>query len=422
VVGEAAFEASERRDSVVWVAAVTARTPADPGARLVPIGSLKHYPGNPRRHDLGVIRESLRLNGQYRPVVVRQKTRHVLAGNGTVAAAKQEGWEEVWATFVDCDAKTARRIVLVDNRANDLAGYDEQALLDLIGELPELEGSGFSQQDVDALIASAMPERPAPADEAPERPAEPATRPGDLYLLGEHRLLCGDATAAASYGRLLGKEQAELMWTDPPYGVSYVGKTAAKLTIQNDARGRGGLAELLRGAFAAADRALRAGAAIYVAHPAGALSVTFGVCFLGQGWRLHETLVWVKDSIVVGHSDYHYRHEPILYGYKPGPGRWGRGGKGWFGDNAQASVLEVARPKASRDHPTMKPVGLVEIGVRNSSRPGGVVLDPFGGSGSTLMACEATGRRARLVELDPGYCDVIVRRWEHHTGREASRG
>lgn len=209
------------------------------------------------------------------------------------------------------------------------------------------------------------------------------------------------------------------MWTDPPYGVSYAGKTTRALTIEND--GAAGLADLLRESFACVDGGLEAGAPIYVAHPAGALSVTFGSAFLERGWHLHQTLVWVKDSLVLGRSDYHYRHEPILYGYKPGSGRLGRGGAGWYGGNAETSVLEVKRPKASREHPTSKPPALIERCLRNSSARHDLVLDPFAGSGSTLVACEHAGRKARLIELDPAYCEVIVRRWEALTGGHARR-
>lgn len=180
---------------------------------------------------------------------------------------------------------------------------------------------------------------------------------------------------------------------------------------------------MLAAAFEQADRALAPGAALYVAHPAGPLSLVFAEAFVAAGWRLRQTLVWVKDALVVGHADYHFRHEPILYGYTRGGGRRGRGGEGWFGDNAQSSVLEVARPRASREHPTAKPVELVERCLRNSSAAGGLVLDPFAGSGSgsTLVACERARRRARLVELDPRYCDVIVARFERLTGARAER-
>lgn len=195
------------------------------------------------------------------------------------------------------------------------------------------------------------------------------------------------------------------------------GKTPRKLRIAGD--DAKGLERLLRDAFSAVGEVLAPGARIYVAHPAGPLSVAFAQAFVSQGWRLHQTLVWVKDSMVLGHADYHYRHEPILYGYAPGQGRWGRGGKGWYGGAAQTSVLEVPRPAASPEHPTAKPVELIVRCLRNSSIEEDAVLDPFAGSGSTLIASELLGRRAFALELDPCYCDVIVSRWEQVTGRKA---
>ena len=342
----------------------------------------------------------------------------VLAGNHTLLAARELGWDEISVTFVEVDAEQARRILLVDNRTNDLAGYDLQELVDLLAELPDLEGTGYDQAALGDLLDELAPD-PVGDDEAPPLPSEAETRPGDLLRLGDHRLVCGDARDPESYARLLGDERSEALWTDPPYGVEYEGKTTEALTIRGD--GAAGLEDLLSESFAAVDGALSAGARIYVAHPAGALSLVFGNTFVAQGWRLRQTLVWVKDAFVLGRSDYHYRHEPILYGHKPGEGRVGRGAHGWFGNNAQDSVLEVPRPRASREHPTMKPPELVERCLRNSTRRGELVLDPFAGSGSTLVACESSGRVARLVELDPRFCDVVVGRWERLTGRRVER-
>ena len=244
-------------------------------------------------------------------------------------------------------------------------------------------------------------------------------RRGDLWAMGEHRLACADATDPAWVNRLMAGERAHLLWTDPPYGVGYVGKTARALRIAGD--GVDGLEGLLRAALAAADEALRPGARIYLCHPTGPNAGGFHQAFTQVGWRLHQSLVWVKDRMVLGHADYHHRHEGILYGYKPGPGRWGRGARGWYGGNDQDSVLEVDRPAASPDHPTAKPVELIRRCLANSSRPGDAVLDPFAGSGSTLIAAEELGRRGYLVEIDPAYCDVVLDRWEAFTGERARR-
>ena len=382
----------------------------------VPITSLHPHPRNPRRGDLDAVKKSLRHHGQYRPIVANRPTGEVLAGNHVLRAAAELGWEEIAATFVDLSDEEATRLVLVDNRTSDLAGYDDDLLVELLEGLPDLSGTGFDQGALDELLEEVAP-APLEEEDLPPAPEDPETRPGDLYALGEHRLLCGDATEARALERLMAGERAALLWTDPPYGVAYEGKTAARLRLRNDSAD--GLEELLERAFAAIDAVLAPGAALYVLHPAGPLSATFLSAFLAQGWSLRQTLVWVKDSLVLGHADYHFRHEPLLYGYKPGGGRRGRGGAGWHGDNAQSSVLEVPRPRAAREHPTMKPVELIEIALRNSSARRDLVLDPFAGSGSTLVACERLGRRARLLELDPAYCDVILARYERLTGRPA---
>jgi DNA modification methylase len=208
------------------------------------------------------------------------------------------------------------------------------------------------------------------------------------------------------------------MWTDPPYGVDYVGKTADAMTIQND----GADSSVVLGAMRMASSALRPSAPFYIAHPAGPRASVFARIVEEVGWRVHQQLVWVKDSMVLGHSDYHYQHEPILYGYTSGDGRPGRGnhvGSKWYGDNAQVSVLAVDRPKRNADHPTSKPVELVRRCIRNSTRLADVVYDPFLGSGTTLIACETEGRRCFGLEIEPKYVDVIVARWEKISGGEA---
>ncbi len=250
-------------------------------------------------------------------------------------------------------------------------------------------------------------------DALPEQPKE-RTRPGELWVVGEHRLLCGDATRPEDLGRLMAGARADVLWTDPPYGVEYVGKTKRALRIPGD--GAKGVGRLLADSFAAASGVLAEGAALYVCHPAGPASLLFLQAFLAARWRLHQTLVWVKDTMVLGHADYHYRHEPIAFGYASGGGRRGRGGAGWYGANDQDSVLEVPRPAASREHPTMKPVELIRRCLSNSCPSGGIVLDPFCGSGSTLIAAELLGMSGYAIELSPAYCDVILARLEAATG------
>lgn len=403
----------------------------------VPVSGLKHYGKNPRRGDVDAIAASLTHNAQYKPIVVRTGTMEVLAGNHTLKAAKQLGWDEIAATFVDVDDEQAARIVLVDNRTNDIATYDNAELASLLQDLPDLAGTGFDQAALDDILGIEQDpaEAPAEADELPST-YRPIAKLGDIFELGEHRVICGDSTSTAVLDALVGAERPDLMWTDPPYGVDYVGKTKDALRIEND--GAAGLDELLRAAFAAAATIMRPGAPIYVAH-ADTERVTFEATIKAAGFLVRQNLIWVKNTMVLGHSDYHYKHEPILqgeapeeeqpaevegkghepllYGFAPGgAGRLGRGGPRWYGPNNSTTVFEFPKPPANREHPTMKPVDLILAMLANSVRPGGIVFDPFAGSGSTLIAAHYHGARARVVELDPKYVDVICARYQKLTG------
>lgn len=408
----------------------------------VPVAGLQHYGRNPRRGNVDLIAESLQHHGQYKPIVVRTGTMEVLAGNHTLRAAKQLGWDQIAATFVDVDDDQAARIVLVDNRSNDVAGYDETELAELLTSLPDLGGTGFDQASLDELVhglEQEPAEAPDEADELPE-PTPTIARTGDVFDLGEHRVICGDATDPEVLARVLASHPADAMWTDPPYGVEYVGKTEQALRIRND--GADDLDQLLTDAFTAAAAALRPGAPVYVAHTPGPDGMKFQVALESAGFSVRQNLIWVKNAMVLGHSDYQYRHEPILeahapgaepeadeqpgqgkghdpilYGFAPGgAGRLGRGGPRWYGTNNRTTVFEVPKPPASREHPTMKPVKLILAMLANSVRPGQSVLDPFAGSGSTLIAAHYHGARARVVELDPHYVDVICARYQRLTG------
>jgi DNA modification methylase len=254
-----------------------------------------------------------------------------------------------------------------------------------------------------------------------ELPLEIAARarPGDIWQLGEHRVVCGDATDAATW-KSLGVERIDAVWTDPPYGVGYTGKTKDALKISHDAAEQVG--GLLHKTYAMLDAYLARGAAIYVAHPTtGELGLMFLESFHDQGWTICQELVWVKDRMVLGHADYHFRHEPITYGRKPGTGRRGRGRAGWYAGNAEASVFEIARPSASPEHPTAKPVELVRRCLQNSSARGDVIADPFLGSGTTLIASHQLARRFVGIEIDPRYVDVALGRWEAFTDQKAKR-
>lgn len=426
------------------MAATTTKANIAPGLReaglVVPLDDVQPYDRNPRRGVVDRIAESLQAHGQYKPLTVNGRTGDVLAGNHTWRAAKQLGWSEVARTLVDVDDDEAARIVLVDNRLSDVATYDDEALAELLGALADsdagLAGTGWTDEDLAALLPP--DERPALTDEddVPDRGDEPSTitRPGTLWLLGdEHRLLCGDATKPEDVDRLLDGAVPDAVWTDPPYGVDYVGKTSDALRIQNDNLDADGLRLILEGAFANIARVLRPGGVFYVCSPPGPLETDFRVALRDHGLDPRQQLVWVKDRFVLGHSDYHQRHEPILhgwvagadpmtpplydqehatvlYGWKPGAGHDFHGGR------KQDTVWHFPRPSASKLHPTMKPVGLVRRGIENSTRPGELVWDLFGGSGSTIIAGYASRRRTAVLELDRVYVDVICRRWQEHTG------
>lgn len=386
---------------------------------IVPIDSLQHYGKNPRRGDVNAIADSLEANGQYKPITVRAGTGEVLAGNHTLKAAKQLGWTKIAATFIDVDDDAAARIVLVDNRTNDLAAYDTPELIELLQSIPDMAGTGYDAAALESLYATQEPAvAPDDADEVPEVPA-PRSKPGDVWVLGEHRVICGDATDPVAYRTLLGEERPDCLWTDPPYGVEYVGKTKDALRIEND--GAAGLGALLHDSFGAAVEFLRPGAPCYVAH-ADTERAAFEREFRGAGFLFRQNLIWVKNTMVMGRSDYHYKHEPILYGFAPGgEGRLGRGGPRWYGPDNATTVFDVAKPGASREHPTMKPVQLVLAMLANSVRPGQLVLDIFGGSGSTLIAADVHGAHARIIELDPRYVDVICARYQKSSGEMPQR-
>lgn len=406
------------------------------GIRDVPLSELTRFPGNARRGDVAAIRESVRRNGQYRALVVRDTGSDlvILAGNHTFDALQGDGYAAARCEILRCDDATARRINLADNRTAELGDYDNDALVELLSYLEEdYEGTGWTAEDVEALLTppDELPPGNGDPDDVPDAPPDPVSKPGDIYALGSHRLLVGDATDMAAVEAMMDGDRADCMWTDPPYGVNYndfatpeKAKAARRRTdglrVSNDQTTD--VPDLLAGAFAVATVTLKPGAAVYVAYPPGPDGMLFWDAFRGAGWLHRQNLVWVKNALVLGRSDYHYRHEPILYGFTDsGEGRLGRGGERWHGDDSQTTVFEVGKPSRSEQHPTMKPVALITAMIGNSLPKRGIVYDPFGGSGSTLMAAHQLGCRARLVELDCRYADVIVRRWIDFTGIKPER-
>jgi DNA modification methylase len=396
----------------------------------LPVDGLHTFGGNPRKGAVDQIAKSLEKHGQYRPIVVNRgsstgRPLEVLAGNHTLLAARSLEWAHIDAAVVDVDDSTAKSIVASDNRLADLGGYDEAALFELLDSLDDLVGTGYGISDLEKMRADLFPpEVLTDPDEAPSVPAEPISEPGQIWVLGDHRLLVGDSTDLEAVRRLVGDSPPDCVWTDPPYGVDYVGgnhalsvaerKKQGGQSIQND--GAGGLGGLLGSAFETISAVCKPGAPVYVAHP-DRFRMTFEQAMIDSGIVVRQELVWVKGSLVMGRTDYHYRHEAILYGFTAaGKGTLGRGGERWFGNNSQTTVFEFDRPARNAEHPTMKPVALIDAMLNNSLPPGGIVFDPFGGSGSTLIAAHNRCSRAFLAELDPRYADVILHRFQAHTG------
>lgn len=401
------------------------------------LDSITPAPNNPKEHRVDGVRASIDRFGYVAPMIVDDRTGRLVVGHGRLESLKArrnagetppEGvrTDETgrwlvpiihgWSSRSDADAAA---YLVLDNRQSELGGWDHQALADLLDEIgdPDLvELTGWDPADLEELLDQdddSLPPGPAGDDVPPPRP-DPISVIGDLWILGKHRVLCGDATDLCAVERLLGGRLADCMWTDPPYGVNYVGKTEDSLTIENDESD--GLRELLDGAFAVATAALKPGAPIYVAHPPGPSQRQFIDAFERAGWSWRQTLIWVKDVFVLGHSDYHYRHKPILYGFtQDGNGRLGRGGPGWNGDNAQDTVFEFPKPLRNADHPTMKPVELIAAMLANSTPKNGLVFDPFGGSGSTLLAAHQVGATSAVMDIDARYVDVICRRYQQAT-------
>ncbi len=377
-----------------------------------PIESLKSLPGNPRRGNVEAVMRSYQAFGQRKPVVARRDGT-VIAGNHQLEAAKRLGWPELAVVFVDDDDTTAQAFALADNRTADLGDYDQVALMEMLQAVsinPELlEATAYSAEDLKELVKSLEPIPPMGDTESVPEQAPAKTVKGDIWILGNHRLVCGDSTMPTDMQKLMGKEKANLVWTDPPYGVAYVGKTADAMTIENDDMDVKELENFLLASLGNTLTHTKPGAVWYVAAPSGVPSLAFStVLHALKVWR--HTLVWVKDTFVMGRADYHYRHEIMYYGWTEGAAHQTPP------DRKQDTVWEITRPKANREHPTMKPIELIVKSIENSSNKGDLVIDPFGGSGSTLIACQQTGRLARLVELDEHYCDVICKRFQQVTG------
>jgi DNA modification methylase len=347
----------------------------------------------------------------------------IVAGHGRLAAAQKLGLESVPVVVLDHLTSTQRRaLIIADNRIAENAGWDD-AMLRI--ELQSLQEDGFNL-DITGFDADALAEIMAGEettvdgqtgdDAVPEVPVTPISRPGDVWELGKHRLVCGDATDPRSYELLMADAQANMVFTDPPYNVDYANSAKDKMRgkdrpILNDNLGDGFYDFLLA---AMTPMLERCSGAVYVAMSSSELD-TLQSAFRAAGGKWSTFIIWAKNTFTLGRADYQRQYEPILYGWPEGENRH------WCGDRDQGDVWNIKKPQKNDLHPTMKPVELVERAIRNSSRTGDIVLDPFGGSGTTLIAAEKTGRIGWLIELDPKYVDVIVRRWQDWSGQEAYR-
>lgn len=383
------------------------------------IATLIPFAKNSRTHSdaqVAQIAASIREFGFTNPVLV-DEANGIIAGHGRVLAARKLKLPEVPCIRLShlSDAQK-RAYVIADNKLALNAGWDEAMLKLELADLKaldfDLDLTGFDTDEIDALLAEKGTEGLTDPDDTPEPPVEPVTRLGDVWVCGQHRVMCGSSLEMTAIERLCGDQRVDMLLTDPPYNVAYTGKTKDALTIQNDSMGDEAFRTFLRDAFVTADAVLKPGAVFYVWH-ADSEGYNFRGACKDAGWKVRQCLIWQKSSMVMGRQDYHWQHEPCLYGWKDGAGHL------WASDRKQTTLLKFDRPSRSEDHPTMKPVALFEYQLLNNTKGGDIVLDSFGGSGTTLIAAEKNGRIARIMELDPKYVDVIVKRWEDFSGQKA---
>jgi site-specific DNA-methyltransferase (adenine-specific) len=316
-----------------------------------------------------------------------------------------------------------RAYVIADNRLALNSGWDTEMLKVEFADLQELgfdlELTGFDLDEIKELLAPVGTEGLTDPDDAPPLPEHPRTVPGDIWVMGKHRLLCGDSTSMDDLAKLTDGQLVDMWLTDPPYNVAVQGGNHGDperkngLKIMNDKMPDEQFRQFLRDAYTAADTVMKPGAVFYIWH-ADSEGYNFRGAAKDAGWAVRQCLIWKKSSIVMGRQDYHWKHEPCLYGWKEGAGHL------WAADRKQTTILEFDRPSKNGEHPTMKPVALFEYQLLNNTKGGDQVLDSFGGSGTTLIAAEKNGRVARIMELDPKYCDVIVKRWQDFTGKIAT--
>jgi DNA modification methylase len=384
------------------------------------VSTLLPYARNSRTHtdaQVAQIAASIKEFGFTNPVLI-DATDSIIAGHGRLLAARKLGMTDVPCLRLGHLSEIQKRAyVIADNKLALNAGWDNEMLALEMGELTELgfdlDLTGFTPDEIDALTPIKVNEGLTDPDDAPPLPETPRTRLGDIWVMGKHRLLCGDSTSMDDLSKLTDGQLVDMWLTDPPYNVAYEGGTKEKLTIQNDSMGDDQFRQFLRDSYTAADSVMKPGAVFYIWH-ADSEGYNFRGAANDSGWKVRQCLIWKKSSLVMGRQDYHWKHEPCLYGWKEGASHL------WAADRKQTTILEFDKPTRNGEHPTMKPVALFEYQLLNNTKGGDVVLDSFGGSGTTLIAAEKNGRVARLMELDPKYCDVIIKRWQDFTGKSAT--
>ena len=384
---------------------------------ITKVDALIPYALNSRTHSeeqVAQIAASIREFGFTNPVLVDEDN-NLIAGHGRLLAARKLNMSEVPAiTVTGLDDRKRRALVIADNKIALNSDWDIDALKveleDLASDFGEL--MGFSQDELVELLK--QPDSGLTADDAvPEAPEQPVSVKGDVWNLGNHRLMCGDSTSIADLETLCENQLVDMWLTDPPYNVAYVGKTKDALVIQNDEMGDQDFRQFLVDAYSAADAVMKKGAVFYIWH-ADSEGYNFRGAAHDIGWQIRQCLIWRKQSMVMGRQDYHWQHEPCLYGWKDGASHL------WASDRKQTTILNFDRPSKSEQHPTMKPVELFVYQMLNNTKGDDLVLDSFVGSGTTVIACEKHGRRARAMEVDPVYCDVTITRWQEYTGKEAT--
>ena len=376
--------------------------------QLVPIQKLVPYINNARTHSpeqIGKLRASLREFGFINPVII-DRDYGVIAGHGRILAAKEEGIKEVPCVFADHLTEAQKKAyIIADNRMAMDAGWDEELLR---VEIEALQGmdfdpllTGFDEKELAALFDDGAEAKDDDFDVDGELEKPVFSKTGDVWTLGRHRLVCGDSIKAETYEILMQGKKANLVVTDPPYNVNYEG-SAGK--IKNDNMAAEKFYQFLLYAFTNMEKVMAEDASIYVFH-ADTEGLNFRRAFTDAGFYLSGCCIWKKPSLVLGRSPYQWQHEPVLYGWKK------NGKHQWYSDRKQTTIWEFEKPRKNADHPTMKPIPLLAYPIINSSMSNTLILDPFGGSGSTLIACEQTDRSCCTIELDEKYCDVIVKRY-----------